>query len=199
MSVQVPLDNKHTNKYGRLVMVKVSSKPGDKANKQSHTKGQTDWQTDVRKCIVSLFCDGTQSINIAVCHTNGVTQEPTLIQPYIMYLLGSSGCRNSNGGGCSHLCLSTGPSNDEFRCSCPSIGGLTLALDDKTCQGGCVCHFWLGPYDRVYLQTWISVLPENVYFIIKIFWWKGYGIFCKGNVQNGWTVFGNVIWTNFLI
>ena len=42
MSVQIPLDNKHTNKYGRLVMVKVSSKLGDKVNK--HTNGQTDRQ-----------------------------------------------------------------------------------------------------------------------------------------------------------
>ena len=51
---------------------------------------------------------------------------------FAIFLTGDHPCSNVKTSGCSHLCLPS--KGQEFTCSCPTYGGLSLANDGKTCQ-----------------------------------------------------------------
>jgi hypothetical protein len=57
---------------------------------------------------------------------------------------GANPCSSGNGG-CSHLCLSSGPTN--YTCACPD--GFELTADARTCRANCSSwHFRCGPPDE---------------------------------------------------
>ena len=57
----------------------------------------------------------------------------SMIFDSVLYFVGQHPCGYSENGGCSHLCLPG--KGQEYKCACPTYGGLALTADGKTCQG----------------------------------------------------------------
>lgn len=85
-------------------------------------------------------------------------QNPTDL---FIFSSGLNPCSWKDRGGCSHLCLPTGVIN--FRCSCPSLGG--LVIKNKTCVGAfCSLSYYIGQLCNRNSPTY-SIIQKSAYII----------------------------------